>query len=114
MRDDAMTYSSTPGTSDGTTILKLSGPLTLSTIFGFQNAFRSMKPKLMILDLSETPYMDSAGLGLIINYMVGAEDEGRKLLLAGVNDRIKALFEMTKVHGVLKCYPTVADAEATS
>ena len=108
-----MTYSSTPGTHEGTTILKLLGPLTLSTIFGFQNEFRTMKPKVLILDLSETPYMDSAGLGLIINYVVGAQDEGRKLLLAGVNDRIKALFEMTKVQAVLKCFPTVADAEAS-
>ena len=108
-----MTHSSAPGTREGTTVLKLLGPLTLSTIFGFQNDFRKMKPKVLILDLSETPYMDSAGLGLIINYVVGAQDEGRKLLLAGVNDRIKALFEMTKVQAVLKCFPTVADAEAS-
>jgi anti-anti-sigma factor len=112
MRDEPMTHSSTPGTKEGTTVLKLSGPLTLSTIFGFQNDFRKMKPKVLILDLSETTYMDSAGLGLLVNYFVSAQDDGRKLLLAGVNDRIKALFEMTKVQGVLKCYPTVADAEA--
>jgi anti-anti-sigma factor len=113
MRDDPMTHSNSPGSSEGTTILKLSGPLTLSTIFGFQNAFRSMKPKVLILDLSDSPYMDSAGLGLIINYHVSAQDESRKLLLAGVNDRIKALFEMTKVQGVLKCFPTVEGAEAS-
>ncbi len=64
MRDDPMTHSSAPGTREGTTVLKLLGPLTLSTIFGFQNDFRKMKPKVLILDLTETPYMDSAGLGL--------------------------------------------------
>ena len=48
--------------------------------------------------------MDSAGLGLIMNYYVSAQDHGRKLLLAGVNERITALFEMTKVQGVLRAF----------
>jgi len=108
-----MTYSFTPGQRDGTTVLKLNGPLTLSTMFGFQDEFRSAKPQVMVLDLSETPYMDSAGLGLIMNYYVAAQDHGRKLLLAGVNERVKALFEMTRVQGVLTSFPTAAAAEAS-
>jgi anti-sigma B factor antagonist len=113
MQNEKFSYSFIPGKKDGTTILALDGPLTLSTMFGFQNEFRATKPKVMIVDLSATPYMDSAGLGLIMNSFVAAQDEGRRLLLAGVNDRIKALFEMTKVQGVLKCYPTVSEAEAS-
>jgi len=101
------------GKKDGTTILKLVGPLTLSTIFGFQNEFRSHTPQVMIVDLSETPYMDSAGLGLLMNYYVSAEHHGRKLLLAGVNHRIVAMLEMTKVHTVLKTFDTVEQAEAS-
>jgi anti-anti-sigma factor len=112
MRDE-MTYSYTPGQLEGTMILRLLGPLTLSTMFGFQNEFRAMEPQVLILDLSETPYMDSAGLGLIMNYFVGAEGHGRKLLLAAVNERVKALFEMTKVQGVLKSFPTLEEAEAS-
>jgi anti-sigma B factor antagonist len=113
MRDEPLTYSFIPGRSEGTMILRLVGPLTLSTMFGFQNEFRAAQPQVMIVDLSETPYMDSAGLGLIMNYYVSAMDHGRKLLLAGVNDRVKALFEMTKVHGVLQIVPGVAEAEAS-
>jgi len=94
-------------------VLKLAGPLTISTLFGFQDEFRSAKPQVMILDLSETPYMDSAGLGVIMNYHVSALDHGRKLLLAGVNERVKALFEMTRVQGVLTSFPTVEAAEAS-
>jgi anti-anti-sigma regulatory factor len=44
---------------------------------------------------------------------VSAEDHGRKLLLAGVNERVKALLEMTKVQGVLRSFPTVESAEAS-
>jgi len=106
-----MTHSFTAGKRDGTTILKLVGPLTISTMFGFQNDLRAVKADVLIIDLSETPYMDSAGLGLIMNSHVAAMDHGRKLLLAGVNDRVKALFEMTKVQAVLTSFPSVAKAE---
>lgn len=94
-------------------ILQLVGPLTLSTIFGFQDEFRAAKPQVLIVDLSKTPYIDSAGLGLLMNYYVSAEHNGRKLLLAGLNHRIVAMLEMTKVQGVLKSFPTVEAAEAS-
>jgi len=113
MLDQPLTHSFIAGKSEGTTILKLAGPLTLSTIFGFQNEFRSTTPQVMIVDLSETPYMDSAGLGLLMNYYVSAEGHGRKLLLAGANERIESLLEMTKVDKILKTFPTVDAAEAS-
>ncbi len=113
MRDEPLTYSFSQGKSDGTTVLKLVGPLTLSTMFGFQNEFRAATPRVMIVDLSETTYMDSAGLGLIMNYYVAAADHGRKLLVCGANERVTALFEMTRVQGVLTCFPSLEAAEAS-
>ena len=113
MRDEPLTHSFAAGKRDGTTILKLSGPLTISTMFGFQNELRAVKSKVLIIDLSGTPYMDSAGLGLIMNAHVSAQDRGGQMLLVGVNDRVKALFEMTKVQGVLTSFPTVEAAEAS-
>jgi len=113
MLDETLTYGLSPGRRDGTTILKLTGPLTLSTIFLFQDEFRSLKPQVLILDLSDTPYMDSAGLGLIMNYYVAADNSGRHIVLAGVGYRISALLQTTRVDTILKSYPSVADAEAS-
>ena len=113
MRDEPMSHSFTPGRSEGTTVLKLVGPLTISTMFGFQHDLRTATPQVLIVDMAEVPYMDSAGLGLIMNSHVTALDHGRKLLLAGVNERIVALFEMTKVHAVLTRFATVEEAEAS-
>ncbi len=64
MLDDPLIHTYAAGKKDGTTILKLTGPLTLSTIFGFQSEFRTHTPQVMVVDLSDSPYMDSAGLGL--------------------------------------------------
>jgi hypothetical protein len=48
-----------------------------------------------------------------MNCYVSAEKNGRKLLLAGANERIHALLQMTRVHLILKNYATAADAEAS-
>jgi anti-sigma B factor antagonist len=56
--------------------------------------------------------MDSAGLGVIMNYYVSAEKSGRQFMLAGANDRIHALLGLTRVSLLLRLFPTLEDAEA--
>lgn len=113
MSNVPFSYTSEAGHRSDTEIVRLIGPLTLTSMFTLQPALREMKPNVLILDLSESPYMDSAGLGLIMNQYVSAEQHKRKLLLAGVNGRIQALLEMSRVDQVLSIFPTVADAEAS-
>jgi anti-sigma B factor antagonist len=64
------------------------------------------------MDLTGVPYMDSAGMGVIMNYYVAAQSGGRKFIVVGVNDRVRALLEMTKVDSVLKLCDSVEAAQA--
>ncbi len=113
MRDEPLTVTAAPGSGEGITILELHGPLTLQNSFDFQHELAQHKPAVLIVDLTESPYMDSSGLGLLMNCYVSAEKNGRKLLLAGANERIHALLQLTKVHNILKNYATAADAESS-
>ena len=92
--------------------MRLYGPLTLGNLFEFQTALRAMKDPVLILDLLRLTYMDSAGVGLLVNAYVSAQHDGRKFALAGVNDRVKALLEVTRVDSVLPVFPTAEKAEA--
>jgi anti-anti-sigma factor len=112
MFDKELTYATAEGARPGTTILKLEGPFTLGNMFKLQAELRALKPDCLIMDMESVPYMDSAGLGVIMNYFVAAQGAGRKFFLAGVNDRVRALLEMTKVDAVLKMYDTVESAQA--
>jgi anti-sigma B factor antagonist len=114
MRDAPLTFNIANGTREGTTIVTLSGPLVLSNLFSLQDELRTLKPALAIFDLADSEYMDSAGLGVLVNFYVGAEKNGRKMALAGVNQRIEALLDMTHVKGLLRVFPTVADAETAA
>jgi anti-sigma B factor antagonist len=111
MSAEPLTLESVAGQAPGCRILRLTGPLTLSGLFEFQNTLRTDPPPALILDLTAVPYMDSAGMGAIINYFVSSQRHGRKLVVAGVNGRVLELFRMTKVEGLLTMKATVAEAE---
>ncbi|MBV8828181.1 MAG: STAS domain-containing protein [Acidobacteriaceae bacterium] len=101
-----------PGSSEGVRILKVAGPLTINNFFTFQDRCRKDPPKILIIDLSGTPFIDSAALGSIIGVHVSSEKAGRKYALVGVPERLRSLFAMTGVNDLLITYPTIADAEA--
>jgi anti-sigma B factor antagonist len=111
MSAEPLTLESVPGRVAGSRVLRLTGPLILSGVFEFQNTLRNDPPPALILDLTAVPYMDSAGMGAIINYFVSCQRASRKLVVAGVNGRVLELFKMTKVDALLTIVPTVADAE---
>lgn len=111
MQDRELSFSSVNGAKDGVLIVALNGPLLLGNMFDFQSALRELKPPCLILDLSNVPYMDSAGLGVLMNYYVSAQNNHRKLLIVGVSERIKALLEMTKVDKILRLYSSLEAAE---
>jgi anti-sigma B factor antagonist len=112
MSAETLTLESVPGQAAGCRILRVTGPLTLNGLFDFQSTLRADPPSALILDLTGVPYMDSAGMGAIINYFVSCQRSGRKMVVAGVNGRVLELFKMTKVDALLKMAETVAEAEA--
>jgi anti-sigma B factor antagonist len=112
MLEKALQYTTSDGAREGTLILTLDGPFTLGNMFQLQAELRTLHPACLIMDLTSVPYMDSAGLGVIMNYFVAAQGAGRKFLLAGVNDRIRSLLEMTKVDSLLRMYDSVEAAQA--
>jgi len=114
MLNEPMTFTQRPGSREGVEILSLSGPFTLGNMFQFQRVLQEMRPPYLIFDITQVPYMDSAGLGLLVNFYVAAQKNGRKMAVVGATQRIVTLFQLTKVDSLLRVYPTVEDAEAAS
>jgi anti-anti-sigma factor len=114
MRDEPLTITATNGKGDGVLVLALKGPLTLPNLFMFQEEVARHEPQVLIVDLTYSSYIDSAGLGSLMNAYVHAQKNGRKLVLAGANLRVNALLELTKVHLLLKNFATAAEAEASA
>jgi anti-sigma B factor antagonist len=99
------------GSREGIQILRLVGPLTLQNIFTFQSKLREDSSRGLILDFSEVPLADSAGIGALVGAYVTRQHDGRTLGLVGVNERILQALEVTRVNGLFHFFASVAEAE---
>jgi anti-anti-sigma factor len=91
-------------------VLRLAGPLTMSTLFEFQNMVRQRSGHL-ILDLAGVPFMDSAGLGSLLGAYASCQKNGHKFALVAVTARIETLMRISRVNGILATYSTLEEAE---
>ncbi|HEX3120930.1 MAG TPA: STAS domain-containing protein [Candidatus Acidoferrum sp.] len=126
----AQTWKATPftierkeGKSTGTVIFRMRGPFTQRDMFAsmapvvvdemlnFGAEPDAKLPKLNILDLSEVPYMDSAGLGRIVRHYVHCRGKGVRMVAAGVGAKVVELFRITKVDAVIPMVGTVDEVD---
>lgn len=96
----------------GARVMKLTGPLTLKTLFDFQHISRQESTHPIIVDINGVPYMDSAGLGSIISVFASCQRTSRGFAIIGVSERIRTLFEVTHCDGLLPCLESLDAAEA--
>ena len=99
------------GSCSDTTIFRLQGPLTLQTLFDFQNALRQPSIADTIIDLTQVPYIDSAGLGVILSHWAHTQRQNQKFAVAGTCERVRVLFDLTKINTLLPCFATAQQAE---
>ena len=95
----------------GVLVMHLEGPLTLATLFEFQDVVRQQQANGLILALDGVPYMDSAGLGAVLGAYVSCQRQRFKFALAAVTRRVLTLFEVARVDSLVPRFDTVEAAE---
>jgi anti-anti-sigma factor len=108
---DHLEIQRTAGSASDVTIITLTGALTIKTLFDFQTTLRQPDLKNTIIDFSGVPYMDSAGLGIVLSHWAHTQRIGVKFAAVGISERVLVLLEMTGVAKLLPCYATAAEAE---
>lgn len=111
MPQDHFEYSFQTTSSPRVTVLSLHGALTLAHIFHLQKELHGIDADLLILDCSRMEYMDSAGLGVIVNSYVSQSNKHRKIAVAGVSERVWALFTTTRIDQFFPRFASVEDVE---
>ena len=96
----------------GGVVLRLHGPLLLGNFFPLQTMVRADSSNLLILDVADMPYIDSAGIGCLVGAHVSRENSGRKLVIVGATDRLLTSLKVTKVDNLFTFAPTVEQARA--
>lgn len=103
---------SMPGSREGIRVLQLKGPFTLPGTFEFQALMRNLNDPVIIVDLSDVPFMDSAALGAIMYMHASASRRKIRYAITGANERLRTMFQVGGVDEILTNYLSIADAEA--
>jgi anti-anti-sigma factor len=107
----SLEITSRAGSHPGQIVFELTGALELQQIFDFQAKMRADESPVTILDMSAITYVDSAGIGALVNANVSRQRKGRKFAIAGITDRARTVLEVTKTSQFFDFFPTAAEAE---
>ena len=99
------------GTGDSS-ILRLHGPLLLGNFFSFQTLVRSDSAAVLIVDVSDVPYIDSAGIGCLVGAHISRQNAGRKLIVSGASDRLVNALKVTRVDQLFQFAPDIGQAKS--
>jgi len=98
----------------GQRVLRLDGPIVISNFFEFQSMLRADTSRVLILDLTLVPYVDSAGIGALVGAYVSREKNNRSLILAGTPQRVRNTMQVTRVEQFFRFYDTLEAAQAAA
>jgi len=99
---------------NGTVIISLSGKIMGGPEAGeINNQINNLiddGKKNIIIDLAEVEWMNSSGLGILIGAITTLKNNGGRLILVNVSERIENLLKITKLLTVFDIMKTVDEA----
>ena len=99
---------------DGVAVVRPVGDVDLSRSPLLREAIseaQRSKPLRIIVDLSGVPYMDSSGVATLVEAMTIARKKKCKLILCHMQDKVRAIFEITRLDMVFTIVDTCEDAQ---
>lgn len=94
-------------------ILDLSGEIDISTSPEVRKSFDQLikeEKKKVLLNFTEVAYIDSSGLATLVEMLQRLRRYGGNLRLSGVTEKVKGLFEITKLDRLFRIFPAEEEA----
>lgn len=66
----------------------------------------------VVLDMGKVQFVDSSGLGTLLSLLRDVSSRGGDLKLSQVQKRVRAMFELVRMHRILSFYDTTEEATA--
>jgi anti-sigma B factor antagonist len=87
-------------TSGDATVVSLAGDVDLHHAPALHERLLEIsetRPRRLILNLQDVPYMDSSGVGTLVYILRRVSAYKGKMALVGLNSRVRSVFEITKL-----------------
>jgi len=98
---------------DGATLVALKGGIDLHQTPSVHKVLVDAcqtQPSLLVVDLDEVEYMDSSGLGTLVEIFRRVNGYKGRLVLCCMHERVRSVFEITKLDKFFKIYETQEEA----
>lgn len=100
---------------NGIGLIQLTGDLNVVQVDGFRQKYNdwlmaNSAVKNVVVDLSATTLIDSAGLGVLISLLKQVSERGGDLTLCGMQRRVRMVFEITRTQRIFSIYDNVEEA----
>lgn len=96
------------------TVVKWEGPLGVDNHTLFKERMQTLiagGEKQFLFDLSRVDFIDSTGLGVMTSLLRQLRQEGGDLLLMGLADNVKSIFEITGLKKLFTIVSTLEEAK---
>ena len=97
------------------TVLRPKGDVDLSRAPSLRekiSAVQRANPKRLVIDLSDVPYMDSSGVATLVEALQVARRTGGKLILCGLQEKVRSIFEIARLDLVFTMVASLDDAKS--
>ena len=95
---------------DGVTVFQVNGEINISTSPELRKLFEKEPRKKIVIDFEKVTYVDSSGLATLVEVLKRAKTQGGSLGLAAMSDKVKSLFEITKLDKLFSIFQNQKDA----
>jgi anti-sigma B factor antagonist len=100
----------------GVTVVKVEGQLVVGNRQELKDlvfAALDKGDRRILIDFSQTGYIDSSGLGALVSISKRVRESGGELRLSGLNEDLRSLFELTKLDTLFAIAETPQQALAS-
>jgi len=91
-------------------VAKLDGKLVLETVTEFLQTMRPQSSPSLVIDMSNVSFLDSAGVGALVQLFVHRRNQGQKFALAGLTGQAIAVMQVSGLVKLLPIFASVAEA----
>lgn len=93
-------------------VVRLAGKLSLETVHNFVQTLRPEAAAYLILDLGGVSFLDSAGVGALVQLFVHRRNQGQTFALTGLTMQSSAVLQVAGLSKLLPIHGSVTEALA--